>query len=59
MKVDACPGRLNSINLISDLRGVYYGQCSELCGAQHAFIPIAVEFVRLAMFSSWLRAVGS
>lgn len=43
--MDAIPGRLNSIrmNLISP--GVYYGQCSEICGANHSFMPIVVEAV--------------
>ena len=42
-KLDAVPGRINETVLIIDEPGVYYGQCSELCGARHAYMPIAVE----------------
>ena len=45
VKVDAIPGRLNQINLFRNLPGVSYGQCSEICGANHRFIPIVLEFV--------------
>jgi len=41
--MDACPGRLNQISLFIDRVGVYYGQCSELCGINHSFMPIVVE----------------
>jgi len=43
IKIDACPGRLNQINLFVKRSGIYYGQCSEICGIQHSFIPICVE----------------
>jgi len=42
VKVDACPGRLNSCNLIINKEGIYYGACSEICGVNHAFMPIGV-----------------
>jgi cytochrome c oxidase subunit 2 len=42
VKVDACPGRLNSVNLIIQREGIYYGACSEICGVNHAFMPIGV-----------------
>ncbi len=45
IKVDACPGRLNYLTSISSLSGVYYGQCREICGSNHSFMPIVVEFV--------------
>merc|ERR1719239_71508 len=45
VKVDAVPGRLNSISLHADKSGVSYGQCSEICGANHSFIPIKAEFI--------------
>lgn len=45
IKADACPGRLNYLTTISSLSGVYYGQCSEICGSNHSFMPIVVEFV--------------
>jgi cytochrome c oxidase subunit 2 len=43
IKVDACPGRLNSVGLFIKREGIYYGQCSELCGVLHSFMPIMVE----------------
>ena len=43
IKIDSVPGRLNSINIFLTLPGVYYGQCSEICGANHSFIPIVIE----------------
>jgi heme/copper-type cytochrome/quinol oxidase subunit 2 len=45
IKIDACPGRLNRIPLYIKREGVFYGQCSELCGLLHGFMPIAVEVV--------------
>jgi len=41
--MDACPGRLNQVGLHINKLGIFYGQCSELCGINHAFMPIAVE----------------
>ena len=43
LKADAVPGRLNSLTTVLDRSGVYYGQCSEICGANHSFMPISVE----------------
>lgn len=57
-KIDAVPGRLNEGWVNVDRPGVYYGQCSELCGARHAFMPIAVEVVPPAQFARWVRARG-
>lgn len=54
VKADACPGRLNQIKFISYRPGVFYGQCSEICGANHRFIPIVVELVRSNDFLSWV-----
>ena len=45
IKADAVPGRLNQVNFFSDRTGVYFGQCSEICGSNHRFMPIAVECV--------------
>ena len=45
IKADAVPGRLNQVNFFSDRAGVYFGQCSEICGSNHRFMPIAVECV--------------
>ena len=47
IKIDAIPGRLNQTSVITTRAGVFYGQCSELCGAIHGFIPIVVESVDL------------
>lgn len=47
VKMDACPGRLNQVSLYLNKVGVFYGQCSELCGINHAFMPIALESVTL------------
>merc|ERR1712227_1037106 len=46
VKVDAMPGRLNQSRVISDRPGLAYGQCSEICGANHRFMPIVIEFIR-------------
>jgi cytochrome c oxidase subunit 2 len=43
VKADAVPGRLNQVKFISQRPGLYYGQCSEICGANHRFIPIIIE----------------
>ena len=50
VKVDAVPGRLNQATFILDRPGVFYGQCSEICGANHSFIPIVVESTPLEHF---------
>jgi cytochrome c oxidase subunit 1 len=56
VKCDAVPGRLNQISLFADREGVFYGQCSELCGANHGFMPIVVEAVTNHEFLDWLAA---
>lgn len=43
VKVDACPGRINTVTVVPKRIGVYYGQCSEICGVRHGFMPIVVE----------------
>lgn len=58
IKLDAVPGRLNETSFTIEKPGVYFGQCSELCGARHAFMPIAVEAVPPAEFAAWVRAKG-
>lgn len=55
VKVDACPGRLNQTTLFIKKPGVFYGQCSELCGTNHGFMPICVEAVCLEDYTSWLE----
>ncbi len=58
IKLDAIPGRLNETSFTIEKPGVYFGQCSELCGARHAFMPIAVEAVPPAQFAAWVKAKG-
>nr|AOW70977.1 cytochrome c oxidase subunit II [Siren intermedia texana]AOW70990.1 cytochrome c oxidase subunit II [Siren intermedia texana]AOW71016.1 cytochrome c oxidase subunit II [Siren intermedia texana] len=53
VKTDAIPGRLNQTTFIASRPGVYYGQCSEICGANHSFMPIVVETTPLNSFQSW------
>lgn len=53
LKTDACPGRLNQAAFIAHLPGVYFGQCSEVCGANHRFMPIALELVDVGGFVNW------
>nr|YP_008815615.1 cytochrome c oxidase subunit II [Rhinobatos hynnicephalus]AGZ03052.1 cytochrome c oxidase subunit II [Rhinobatos hynnicephalus] len=53
VKMDAVPGRLNQTSFIVSRPGVYYGQCSEICGANHSFMPIVVEAVPLEHFENW------
>ena len=54
IKVDACPGRLNQTSIFIKREGVYYGQCSEICGVNHGFMPIVVEAVNLENYVSWI-----
>ena len=54
MKIDAIPGRLNETWFKADRIGVYYGQCSELCGRDHAFMPIAVKVVSEQDYAAWV-----
>jgi len=54
VKCDAVPGRLNQISTFIQREGVYYGQCSEICGTNHAFMPIVVEAVSTKDYGSWV-----
>ncbi|HET9903566.1 MAG TPA: cytochrome c oxidase subunit II [Xanthobacteraceae bacterium] len=54
IKIDAVPGRLNETWFKAEREGVYYGQCSELCGKDHAFMPIEVRVVSEQAFAAWL-----
>nr|AAY62410.1 cytochrome c oxidase subunit II [Testudo graeca] len=53
VKTDAVPGRLNQSTFITTRPGMFYGQCSEICGANHSFMPIVVESVPLKHFENW------
>jgi cytochrome c oxidase subunit 2 len=55
VKMDAIPGRLNETWFKATREGVYYGQCSELCGKDHAFMPIAVRVVSEQAFTAWVE----
>jgi heme/copper-type cytochrome/quinol oxidase subunit 2 len=56
IKVDATPGRLSQASLFIKREGVYYGQCSEICGVNHAFMPIVVRGTTTNQFISWISA---
>ncbi|ACZ69916.1 cytochrome c oxidase subunit II (mitochondrion) [Orcinus orca] len=53
LKTDAIPGRLNQTTLTSTRPGLFYGQCSEVCGSNHSFMPIVLELVPLESFEKW------
>jgi cytochrome c oxidase subunit 2 len=54
VKVDGCPGRLSQTSLFIKREGTYYGQCSEICGVNHGFMPIVVKGVSADAFTSWV-----
>lgn len=54
IKCDAIPGRLNSVGTLITRPGLYYGQCSELCGVNHGFMPIGIQAVDSQDFIEWL-----
>ena len=58
IKMDAVPGRINETSFTITKTGVYYGQCSELCGDRHGYMPIGVEVVSKEDFATWIRAKG-
>jgi cytochrome c oxidase subunit 2 len=58
VKIDAVPGRLNEVTFTIDRPGLYYGQCSELCGARHGFMPIALEARPEPEFEQWVASQG-
>jgi cytochrome c oxidase subunit 2 len=51
LKIDAIPGRLNHVSVLRIIPGIFYGQCSELCGIDHRFIPICLEFISKEYFN--------
>ena len=57
VKIDAIPGRLNQVGVYVQRPGVYRGMCSELCGVNHAYMPIVVEAVSVGDFIQWARAL--
>lgn len=58
VKVDAVPGRLNQLGFTITIPGIYYGQCSEICGANHSFIPISIEAINLPSFINWIKNIN-
>jgi cytochrome c oxidase subunit 2 len=56
IKIDAVPGRLNDTWFKATVEGTFHGQCSELCGKDHAFMPITVRVVKESEFTTWLEA---
>lgn len=58
IKADAIPGRLNQVGFFIKYPGIFFGQCSEICGANHSFIPIVVEAVPLNVFIDWIIKVS-
>lgn len=59
IKVDAVPGRMNETWFKAEKEGLYYGQCSELCGKDHAFMPIAIRVVPEDKYNAWLAAAAT
>jgi cytochrome c oxidase subunit 1 len=55
LKLDACPGRLNELSVFIKRVGYYYGQCSEICGVNHAFMPIVIAATSLENFAGWVQ----
>nr|YP_010737956.1 cytochrome c oxidase subunit II [Frontopsylla spadix]YP_011004265.1 cytochrome c oxidase subunit 2 [Frontopsylla diqingensis]WEQ92366.1 cytochrome c oxidase subunit 2 [Frontopsylla spadix]WPS93640.1 cytochrome c oxidase subunit 2 [Frontopsylla diqingensis] len=55
IKVDATPGRLNQSNFLINRPGLFFGQCSEICGANHSFMPIVIESISIKSFIDWIN----
>nr|YP_009502243.1 cytochrome c oxidase subunit 2 [Acizzia uncatoides]AWU48813.1 cytochrome c oxidase subunit 2 [Acizzia uncatoides] len=55
VKMDATPGRLNQISMFPNRTGSFFGQCSEICGANHSFMPIVVDIIPIKYFISWIK----
>nr|YP_010852979.1 cytochrome c oxidase subunit II [Tagiades japetus]WGM81158.1 cytochrome c oxidase subunit II [Tagiades japetus] len=55
VKIDANPGRLNQTNFFINRPGIFYGQCSEICGANHSFMPIVIESISIKNFINWIN----
>nr|YP_009689684.1 cytochrome c oxidase subunit 2 [Trichoprosopon pallidiventer]QEE94426.1 cytochrome c oxidase subunit 2 [Trichoprosopon pallidiventer] len=56
IKIDATPGRLNQTNFLMNQPGLFFGQCSEICGANHSFMPIVIESISLNYFIKWVSS---
>nr|YP_010826802.1 cytochrome c oxidase subunit II [Hodotermes mossambicus]UYX57319.1 cytochrome c oxidase subunit II [Hodotermes mossambicus] len=58
VKIDATPGRLNQSSIMINRPGLFYGQCSEICGANHSFMPIVIESVSTNSFINWITKMA-
>nr|YP_010254852.1 cytochrome c oxidase subunit II [Lissorhoptrus oryzophilus]QUA05791.1 cytochrome c oxidase subunit II [Lissorhoptrus oryzophilus] len=56
IKIDGTPGRLNQVSFCINRTGLFYGQCSEICGANHSFMPIVVESISPSYFLNWVKS---
>nr|YP_010035949.1 cytochrome c oxidase subunit II [Empis separata]QQQ89185.1 cytochrome c oxidase subunit 2 [Empis separata] len=59
VKIDGTPGRLNQTNFLMNRPGLYFGQCSEICGANHSFMPIVIESVPVNHFIKWISSISN
>nr|YP_009154091.1 cytochrome c oxidase subunit II [Gandalfus puia]AKC99388.1 cytochrome c oxidase subunit 2 [Gandalfus puia] len=59
VKADAIPGRLNQVSFLINRPGLFYGQCSEICGANHSFMPIVIESISTTSFLNWISSFSS
>nr|UGK73258.1 cytochrome c oxidase subunit II [Roxasellana stellata] len=55
IKIDGSPGRINQGSILTMRPGIFYGQCSEICGANHSFMPITLESIDIKTFNSWIK----
>nr|ATN23469.1 cytochrome c oxidase subunit II [Aphthona sp. EMHAU-15071309] len=55
IKIDATPGRLNQTSFMTNFPGLFFGQCSEICGANHSFMPIVLESISPKFFTKWIQ----
>nr|YP_010621047.1 cytochrome c oxidase subunit II [Protagonista lugubris]WAX39430.1 cytochrome c oxidase subunit II [Protagonista lugubris] len=58
VKADATPGRLNQMSFLISRPGILYGQCSEICGANHSFMPIVIESISTNSFINWIMKIN-
>nr|QPN54156.1 cytochrome c oxidase subunit II [Holotrichia sp. NS-2020] len=59
VKIDATPGRLNQISFLINRAGLFFGQCSEICGANHSFMPITIESIAPSYFIKWISKMAA
>nr|ARH54535.1 cytochrome c oxidase subunit 2 [Ontholestes tessellatus] len=58
VKIDATPGRLNQVSFLLNRTGIFFGQCSEICGANHSFMPIVMESIPTDYFTKWISKMS-